>query len=49
MTKDDIIKLALEALTIYSDAQCSLKGQAAITALPTGAVLCLPCHTHQAN
>ena len=26
---------ALEALTIYSDAQCSLKGQAAITALRT--------------
>ena len=35
MTKDDIIKLAREALTIYSDAQCSLKGQAAITALRT--------------
>ena len=33
MTDREVMQQALEALTIYSDAQCSLKGQAAITAL----------------
>ena len=33
MSNREVMQQALEALTIYSDAQCSLKGQAAITAL----------------
>ena len=35
MSNREVMQQALEALTIYSDAQCSLKGQAAITALRT--------------
>lgn len=33
MTDREVMQQALEALTIYSDAQCSLKGRNAITAL----------------
>jgi hypothetical protein len=33
MTDREVMQQALEALTIYSDAQCSLKGLGAITAL----------------
>ena len=35
MIDREAMKQALEALTIYSDAQCSLKGRNAITALRT--------------
>jgi hypothetical protein len=35
MTDKEVMQQALEALTIYSDAQCSLKGLGAITALRT--------------
>ena len=35
MSNREVMQQALEALTIYSDAQCSLKGRNAITALRT--------------